>query len=76
MHRKCPLILTALCFAALPARAQVSISEVCPSYLPDGDVLVLQDEDGDSPDWIELKNHSSSNQQVFKFHKQWSIVLL
>ena len=47
MHRKCPLILTALCFAALPARAQVSISEVCPSYLPDGDVLVLQDEDGD-----------------------------
>ena len=60
MHRKCPLILTALCFAALPARAQVSISEVCPSYLPDGDVLVLQDEDGDSPDWIELKNHSSA----------------
>ena len=60
MRRNCTLILTALCFAALPARAQVSISEVCPSYLPEGDGLVLVDEDGDSPDWIELRNHSSA----------------
>jgi len=55
MHLKSALFLTALCLVGLPASAQVSISEVCPSNID-----VILDEEGDSSDWIELWNHGAT----------------
>ena len=55
MHLKIALLLTAPCLAGLPASAQVSISEVCPSNID-----VILDEEGDSSDWIELWNHGGA----------------
>ena len=57
------LTLVALVGVGVSANAQISIREVCPSNID----LIL-DEDGSSPDWIELWNPGTSPVNLNGWH--------